>query len=114
MCVLLFSCPSVGFQGLILLAVPLGSGVTEGPLRRALPIFLMSLVAFEVQGGQNRVRHVQNHPWEASNAPGTDLQFEHRDKNILTRVPWNLMFFLVFFCFSLVFPRKPSKPSIYY
>ena len=34
----------------------------------------MFLVVSEVQGGQNRVRHVQIHPWEASNAPGTDLR----------------------------------------
>ena len=40
----------------------------------------MFLVVSEVQGGQNRVRHVQIHPWEASIAPGADLQSSYRHK----------------------------------
>ena len=33
----------------------------------------MVLMVFELQGGQNRVRHVQIHPWDASNASGIAL-----------------------------------------
>ena len=34
----------------------------------------MFLMVFDVQGGQNRVRHAQIHPWGTSNVAGTDLK----------------------------------------